>query len=110
MTPAQLGLKYLLWGIIFIMNPNVNIVDILPDFIGCLFIMKGLYSVSQIYPQFDDSLGYFRKFAIISVFKTVSLPVLFIISATEITWLLLLSFVFGCLEIFYGFMSFSHIS
>ena len=44
------------------------------DFIGCLFIMKGLYSVSQIYPQFDDSLGYFRKFAIISVFKTVSLP------------------------------------
>lgn len=107
MTPAQLGLKYLLWGIIFIMSPNVNIVDILPDFIGCLFIMKGLYSVSQIYPQFDDSLGYFRKFAIISVFKTVSLPVLFIISATEITWLLLLSFVFGCLEIFYGFMSFS---
>ena len=107
MTPAELGLKYLLWGIIFIMNPNINIIDILPDFIGCLLIMKGLYNVSQIYPQFNDSLEYFRKFAIISVLKTVSLPVLFIISASEITWLLLLSFVFGCLEMFYGLMSFS---
>ena len=107
MIPAQLGLKYLLWGIVFIMNPNLNIIDILPDFIGALLIMKGLYNVSQIYPQFNDSLEYFRKFAIISVLKTVSLPVIFIISATEITWLLLLSFVFGCLEIFYGLMSFS---
>ncbi|MBE6608694.1 MAG: hypothetical protein E7633_09090 [Ruminococcaceae bacterium] len=107
MTPSELGLKYLLWGLVFIMNPDINIIDILPDFIGCLFIMKGLYNISQIYPQFNDSLENFRKFAIISVLKTVSLPVLFIISASEITWLLLLSFVFGCLEIFYGLVSFS---
>ncbi len=107
MIPSELGLKYLLWGIIFIMNPNINIIDILPDFIGCLLIMKGLYNVSQIYPHFNDASGYFRNFAIVSVLKTVSFPVLFIISATEVTWLLLLSFVFGCLEIFYGIMSFS---
>jgi len=83
MTPSELGLKYLLWGLVFIMNPDINIIDILPDFIGCLFIMKGLYNISQIYPQFNDSLENFRKFAIISVLKTVSLPVLFIISASE---------------------------
>ncbi|MBR3715887.1 MAG: hypothetical protein IKM18_08270 [Clostridia bacterium] len=107
MTPSELGMKYLLWGIVFIMNPNINIVDILPDFIGCLFIMKGLYNVSQIFPHFNDASVYFRNFAIVSAAKTVSLPVLFIVSASEITWLLLLSFVFGCLEIFYGIMSFS---
>ena len=91
MTPSELGMKYLLWGIVFIMNPNINIVDILPDLIGCLFIMKGLYNVSQIFPHFNDASVYFRNFAIVSAAKTVSLPVLFIVSASEITWLLLLS-------------------
>ncbi len=109
MTTSALGLKYIVWGLIFLMNPNVNIVDILPDFIGYLFIIKGLYAVASIYPHFRDASYYFRNLTIISVAKTISLPVLFIISTTEITWILLLAFVFGCLEIFYGVMAFSRL-
>ncbi len=107
MTASALGLKYIVWGLVFLMNPNVNIIDILPDFIGYLFIIRGLYAVSAIYPHFRDALTNFRNLVIISVAKTVSLPVVFIVASTEITWLLLLAFVFGGLEIFYGVVAFS---
>ncbi len=107
MTASALGLKYIVWGLVFLMNPNFNIIDIFPDFIGYLLIIKGLYKVASIYPHFRDASTYFRYLTIISVIKTLSMPVLFIISATEITWILLLAFVFGCLEIFYGIQAFS---
>ncbi len=109
MTPTSLGLKYLLVGIIFFLNPNINIIDVMPDFIGCLFMTKGLYAISQIYPHFNDSATAFRRLAIVSAAKTISLPVLFITSTSEITWFLLLSFVFGCLEIVYGIVSFNRL-
>lgn len=107
MTASALSLKYIVWGLVFLMNPNVNIVDILPDFIGYLFIIKGLYAVSAIYPHFKDALTNFRNLVIISVVKTLALPVVFIVAATELTWLLVLAFVFGGLEIFYGVVAFS---
>lgn len=107
MTASTLGLKYIVWGLVFLMNPNFNIIDILPDFIGYLLIIRGLYAAASIYPHFRDSSTYFRYLTIISVIKTLSIPVIFIISATEITWILLLAFIFACLEIFYGVLAFS---
>ena len=109
MTSAALGLKYIVWGLIFLMNPNVNIVDVMPDFIGYLLIMRGLYAISAIYPHFRDAFTNFKYLTILSVAKTLALPVLFMISSTEISWLLLLAFAFGCLEIYYGIVAFSRL-
>lgn len=92
---------------VFLMNPCINIIDILPDFVGYLIIMRTIYAPAALYPQFRDAYTNFRNLTIISIAKTLALPIIFIISGTEMTWLLILAFTFGGLEIFYGVVAFS---
>lgn len=107
MKNENIRFGYIITALVFLMNPNINIVDILPDFIGYLLIMRALYAPAAIYPHFRDAYTSFRNLTVISIAKTLSLPVVFIISSTEMTWLLLLAFAFGGLEIFYGVVAFS---
>lgn len=107
MYGSDLGLKYILVGIIFLMNPNISVIDVLPDFIGYFFILKALWPVSVMYPHFRDASDSFRRLAFVSIVKTVIFPVIFIVAPSEITWLLLLSFVFAVIEIFYSLVAFS---
>ena len=107
MYGADPGLGYILIGIIFLMNPNVSVIDVLPDFIGYFFILKALWKVSAMYPHFRDASDAFRKLAFASVIKTVIFPVIFIVAPSEMTWLLVLSFVFALVEIFYSVVGFS---
>ena len=39
---------YMIVGCIFLFNPFINIIDILPDFIGYLFIMRALTELSDL--------------------------------------------------------------
>lgn len=94
-------------ALVFLMNPCINIIDILPDFVGYLIIMRTLYSAAALYPQLRDAYTNFRNLTVISVAKTLALPIIFIISGAEMTWLLILAFTFGGLEIFYGVVAFS---
>ena len=43
-----MNLGYLLLGLVFLFNPNINVIDVLPDVIGCLFILKGLSKLSDL--------------------------------------------------------------
>ena len=47
-----MGFKLILAGLVFFFNPCINIVDILPDFIGCILISAGLYKLADIEDRF----------------------------------------------------------
>ena len=46
---------------IFLFNPNVNIIDVFPDFIGYFLIYNALSRVSDLVPHFDDARDRFHK-------------------------------------------------
>ncbi|MBE6623907.1 MAG: hypothetical protein E7621_06980 [Ruminococcaceae bacterium] len=52
-----MGFKLILAGLVFFFNPCINLVDILPDFIGCILISAGLCKLADI----EDRFAYARK-------------------------------------------------
>ena len=50
-----MGYGYLFVGLMFFINPNVNIIDILPDVFGCIFILIGLKKLSDVDGRFYNA-------------------------------------------------------
>ena len=63
---------------IFLFNPNINLLDILPDFIGYLFIMRALAGIDELVPHFDAARRGFLKLFWIALAK---IPAYFIMAA-----------------------------
>jgi len=42
-------------GMLFLFNPNINVIDILPDFIGYILIYHGLFRMSYSTPKLADA-------------------------------------------------------
>ena len=64
-----MNLGYLLAGLIFLFNPNINVIDVLPDFIGCIFIVKGLSKLSDLDRRIASAKAKFRRLAWVALFK-----------------------------------------
>lgn len=47
-----MGFRLIFAGLVFFFNPCINLFDILPDFIGCIFISAGLYKLSDVEGRF----------------------------------------------------------
>ena len=43
-------------GLLFLMNPLIAIVDIFPDFIGCILILLGINRLRAVSPELDDAV------------------------------------------------------
>ena len=50
-----MGLTLIMIGFAFFFLPNLSIIDIFPDFIGCIFIMRGLYKLADLTPGLADA-------------------------------------------------------
>ena len=76
------GLVFL--GLALFFNPYFAVIDVLPDFIGCILICIGLSRVSMIHAGMKDALHAFGKLAVVDVLKNLALLVIFGMgSATE---------------------------
>lgn len=102
-----MNIKYIIIGLFFLLNPNINIIDILPDFIGCAFIIRGMMKCSSLNYNFKDSYGYFKRLLWLEIAKMPCLILYFIIGSNDMVWYLLLSFSFGVFEIYFSLMAFS---
>ena len=60
-TRKNLRPGYLIAAALFLFNPNVNIVDVLPDCIGYLFILRAIAGVSDLVPHFEEAKAAFRR-------------------------------------------------
>lgn len=90
-----MGIGYIIAGIIFLINPNINIVDIFPDVIGYLLIYRGLFKLSDI----DDRFTYAREKARwLIVVSLVKLLFIFMLPSSSDSDVLLFTFCFAVVE------------
>ena len=96
----------ILWGriitaLIFFFNPNIGIVDILPDFIGYILLVTALSKVAVIDDRINDAQVLFTRLIYITALRFASLFAVFgIIPLSDQSMsILLFSFVFDVLEL-----------
>lgn len=97
-----MGFGLIFAGMVFFFNPCINIIDILPDFIGCILISAGLYRLADVEDRFFAArqtvnrlipiyiLKFFLSLFIPVAWKSGLLPVTFIYSVGEIILMLML--------------------
>ena len=89
---------YILAGLLFFVNPNILVVDILPDFIGAILLLYGLSHASEI----DSRIAYTRKSLYMLMYaglgRFLCVFLIPIIDASEYTWFLVFAFCFGLIE------------
>jgi len=77
MPSDQLRFPYFIYGAIFLFNPFVNIIDVLPDFIGALFFITGLYKLRDMSDYFEKARLGFRRYFWISASRIPAFLVMF---------------------------------
>lgn len=97
----------ILTGLFFLLNPNIVLIDFLPDFIGYLLILIGISKVSRLNQTLKDAYIGFRRLLILSLFKLPA-ALLYISFATDPTevWGLIFTFGFGFGEVWLGLRAF----
>lgn len=99
-----MGITLVIGGLFFLFNPNFNIIDFIPDFIGLFLIFIGLTSMAHI----SEDIKHARKMAIylaaLDLLKFLSIGIA--AGNDEKTWKLLLAFSFGVCQciLFYNFI------
>ncbi len=90
-------------GVIFLFNPNITVVDIFPDFIGCLLIISGLSSLRDVSDSLENArLNFLRLFWISLSHIPAFMLMIFISSSfvSEKTSILVFAFVYAVVEFF----------
>ena len=97
----NLGLGYLIIAAFFLFNPNLVIIDFIPDFIGYALIMAGLSQLADINHRIEESVKLFKRMFIVSLSQFLSLFFIFGVlpSRERSSALMLICFAFGTLEI-----------
>ena len=111
----HMGLIWLIPALIFFCNPNLHLLDFLPDFIGYIFLCKALSKLAELNESVEEAVGLFRKMIWIDLGKWLVLFFTFSMSAAgeQESSLLLWTFVASVVELivlipaytklFYGF-------
>lgn len=89
------GLILIAIGFVFLVNPCIHIIDILPDFIGFILMCFGIDKLSDLEGRFAAAKKGFIELAVISAVKTAGLVLL---PHIDEIFVILLVFSFGILE------------
>ena len=105
---SNINFKAIGLSLIFLFNPNVAIVDILPDFIGYILLCLSLVSLSDINETIASALSTFKKMIYIDFARILAILWIFGMSLTteRNSSILLWSFVLGILEIVFAIPAF----
>ncbi len=93
-----MGLGYIALGILFLINPNIHVLDFLPDFIGVILLYRGMFQMSFSSEKWKDARSALWKLGIITGVRVLSF---FFVPGASDSFKLLLTFSFGVLEIIY---------
>lgn len=69
--PVRFGLVFV--GLVFFFNPTLAAIDVLPDFIGCLLIIAGLFRAATVHADFKKAQRAFLKMALVDMAKNIAL-------------------------------------
>ncbi len=95
------GFGLLALSFVFFFNPNINIIDVLPDCIGYTLLCAALTKLSHLNESIEEAVSLFRKMILVDAGKWLAVLWVFGMSVTSErnSSLLLWSFVFSFLEI-----------
>ncbi len=101
MNKKTINFKMIGLSLIFLFNPNVNIIDFLPDFIGYILLCIALTSLADMNETIAEAHGMFKKLILIDAAKILAWLWVFGISVVseKNSSLMLWSFAFGVAEL-----------
>lgn len=95
-----LGLSYVLAGAVFLFDPFIGVIDLLPDCIGYLLMLWGLYRLSDLDDRLAEASKGMRNLALVGLARIVAMLLAFgLVSPSEQpVFILLLLFTLGVLD------------
>ena len=102
-----MSIAALVAGLVFLFNPHINIIDIMPDAIGYGLILFGILKLSHVNASMTEAANRFKTLFILALCKLPALYIYALISPEEQIFILLLSIGFGAAEAVIGFLAFS---
>ncbi len=103
MSAKHINFKAIAWSLIFLLNPNIGIIDIFPDFIGYILLSLTLVKLSDINDTISEALKLFKRMIFIDAAKILAIFWVFgmSVSTEKDTSLLLWSFIFSIFEMIF---------
>ncbi len=95
--------RLLIVGFILLANPEITIIDLLPDVLGFLLIAKALSPLSPLSPSAESAIQNFRKLSLVSAIKLVAIIPMMVLYATEREITLIFTAGFAILSALYLF-------
>lgn len=95
-----IGFGQLTLAFLFLFNPNLTVIDLLPDFVGYILLCAGIYRLADIHDRVGEAYKAFKKMILIDAGKWLAVFWVFGMSvpSERNTSLLLWTFVFAVLE------------
>lgn len=101
-----MGLSYLIAGFVFFFLPNFTIIDLLPDFIGCILIIKGLNKLADLTPGLMTAKNAFIKVLYFSIAKFLLMFTVPYFGSTDGGYILIFTFCFVVFDFIYTLPAF----
>ena len=89
-------------SLLFFFNPNVQLVDVLPDLFGYILLVKGLYYLADLNEAIGEARARFTKMYFVEVAKLIVFLMVFggLVSPQEqSTFILVATLSFGVIEL-----------
>lgn len=102
-----MGFSLIMIGLLFLLGPDISMIDILPDFVGHILILKGLSSLAKINSDFSEASKYFKWCLCVSVIKIPLYVMALAMSKSDMFITLLFVFSSGLLDAIFAYNAFS---
>ncbi|MBQ4511260.1 MAG: hypothetical protein II984_11095 [Clostridia bacterium] len=93
---------YLILAVIFLFNPIISVIDVLPDFIGYLLLLKFFHKMSYTNDNVNDLCRSIKILSLITGLKIISLLLMPTLAVLDQAMYLVFSFAFAILECVFG--------
>ncbi len=88
-------------SLIFFFTPNLDIIDVLPDFIGAILVIRGLNKLSDLTPGLSDTKHAFYHVLYIGLAKFVLMFFVPYFNRNDAGYILIFTFTFAVLEMIF---------
>jgi len=100
--------RLLFFGLFFLFNPELTIIDFLPDAIGFLLIARSLKPMADASPSAESAMRAFYKLSILHAIKIAAIIPMASVTVDEPSFAMLFTLAFAALSLFFLFPAFEN--
>lgn len=100
----NMGFGQIIAAVFFLFNPDISIIDVLPDFIGYMLMASGLSHLAMINNELEEAYAKFKKMIIVGLCKPLAIFLLYGVfdSSEHASGSLLFVFSFAVVELIFA--------